>query len=113
MTHPTPIQFDDPRGGLTYPFLPDALRWRLISHPLNDAKARANLAQSAPPTLRWVKDNKVVDLVVPGMDSQTFLQRAGLQLFMHKGGYVLSKRLSRLMRPYRYWGFFEANALSM
>jgi hypothetical protein len=27
---------------------------------------------------------------------------------MERGGYVLSKRLSRVMRPYRFWGFFDA-----
>ncbi|MCZ7673821.1 MAG: hypothetical protein M5U34_45230 [Chloroflexi bacterium] len=54
-----------------------------------------------------MKDDKVLDLHVPGMDIQTFLERTGLRLSMHKGGYVLSKRLSRVMRPYRYWGFFS------
>ncbi|MBX3059874.1 MAG: hypothetical protein KF770_25760, partial [Anaerolineae bacterium] len=67
----------------------------------------AKIFQADPPTLRWVKDDKVLDLTIPGMDTQTFLARSGLQLSMHKGGYVLSKRLSRVMRPYRYWGFFH------
>ena len=111
----TALRFDDNRGGLAYPFLPNALEWQIISHPFGDEEALAKIFQADPPTpstgsgqaLRWVKDDKVLDLHVPGMDTQTFLERTGLRLSMHKGGYVLSKRLSRVMRPYRYWGFFS------
>jgi hypothetical protein len=60
-----------------------------------------------------VKDDKVLDLYIPGVDAQTFLERTGLQLSMHKGGYVLSKRLSRVMRPYRYWGFFNDDEVTI
>lgn len=102
----TILRFDDNRGGLTYPFLPEALQWQIVSRPFGDEEALAKVFQADPPALRWVKDDKVLDLHVPSMDTQTFLERTGLQLSMHKGGYVLSKRLSRVMRPYRYWGFF-------
>jgi hypothetical protein len=47
-----------------------------------------------------------MDLYIPGQDTETFLAQSGLRLSLHKGGYVLSKRLSRIMRPFRYWGFF-------
>jgi hypothetical protein len=113
------IAFDDDRGGLAYPFLPDALQWQIISRPFgngsSEAKAEAltEIFQAAPPTLRWVKDDKVLDLTIPGMDTQTFLARSGLRLSMHKGGYVLSKRLSRVMRPYRYWGFFSEDEVTI
>lgn len=103
----TVLRFDDNRGGLAYPFLPNELEWQIVSRPFGDEEALAEIFQAAPPTLRWVKDDKVLDLHVPGMDTQTFLECTGLQLSMHKGGYVLSKRLSRVMRPYRYWGFFN------
>jgi hypothetical protein len=119
----TTIRFDDNRGGLAYPFLPDELQWQIVSRVFNDEDALAQifqaasptpsaepvpgLPQHAEPTLRWVKDNKVLDLTIPGMDTQTFLAGSGLQLSMRKGGYVLSKRLSRVMRPFRYWGFFS------
>lgn len=105
MTHI--LRFDDNRGGLAYPFLPNELQWQIVSRPLGDEESLAKIFQVAPPTLRWVKDDKVLDLTIPGMDTQTFLARSGLQLSMHKGGYVLSKRLSRVMRPFRYWGFFR------
>lgn len=103
----TILRFDDNRGGLAYPFLPNALEWQIVSRPFGDDEALAKIFQAYPPTLRWVKDDKVLDLHVPGMDTQTFLERTGLRLSMHKGGYVLSKRLSRVMRPYRCWGFFS------
>lgn len=133
----TVLRFDDNRGGLTYPFLPNDLQWQIVSRSFNelractehsevtgsfgDEEALAKIFQVDPPTpsacpmelgrsgqaLRWVKDNKVLDLHVPNMDTQTFLERTGLKLSMHKGGYVLSKRLSRVMRPYRYWHFFN------
>lgn len=103
----TVLRFDDNRGGLGYPFLPNDLQWQIISRPLGDDTAMADIFAANTPTLRWVKDDKVLDLHVPGMDTATFLARAGLQLSLHKGGYVLSKRLSRVMRPYRYWGFFD------
>ena len=103
----TVLRFDDNRGGLAYPFLPNELQWQIVSHTFGDEEALTKIFQVAPPTLRWVKDDKVLDLTIPGMDTQTFLARSGLQLSMHKGGYVLSKRLSRVMRPFRYWGFFR------
>jgi len=117
----TVLRHDDNRGGLAYPFLPNEWQWEIVSRPFGDgalegnAEALAEIFQTDPPTpsagsgptLRWVKDDKVLDLLVSGMDTQAFLQRTGLQLSMGNGGYVLSKRLSRVMRPYRYWGFFS------
>ncbi|MCI0581144.1 MAG: hypothetical protein L0332_07440 [Chloroflexi bacterium] len=100
------ITFNDNRGGLVFPFLPAEWQWQIVSRPLDNTEAMAELAQVEPPALRWVKDDKVLDLIVPGLDTAGFLARTGLQLSMSKGGYVLSKRLSRVMRPYRYWSFF-------
>ncbi|HID51540.1 MAG TPA: hypothetical protein EYP41_05830, partial [Anaerolineae bacterium] len=123
----TVLRFDDNRGGLAYPFLPNEWQWEIVSRPFRDgalednAEALNQIFQAYPPipsagsgpALRWVKDNKVLDLVVPGMDTQSFLERTGLQLSMHKGGYILSKRLSRVMRPYRYWGFFSDDEVTI
>ncbi len=113
----TVLRHDDNRGGLTYPFLPDDLPWQIVSHPFGNEKDMAQVLQptetTVAPTLRWVKDNKVLDLIIPDMDTRTFLQRTGLQLSMHNGGYVLSKRLSRVMRPYRYWSFFNQDEITI
>jgi hypothetical protein len=109
----TVLHFDDNRGGLTYPFLPEALQWQIASRPFSSEAELNKIFQAAEPTLRWVKDDKVLDLLVPEMDTHTFLARAGLRLSMDKGGYVLSKRLSRVMRPFRYWGFFNEDEISI
>ena len=103
----TTLRFDDNRGGLTYPFLPETLQWQIVSRPFSNEAELNKIFQASAPTLRWVKDDKVLDLLVPDMDTDTFLARAGLRLSMHKGGYVLSKRLSRVMRPFRYGRFFD------
>ncbi|MCB0009624.1 MAG: hypothetical protein KDE04_24325, partial [Anaerolineales bacterium] len=115
------IRFDDNLGGLAYPFLPDQWQWQIVSHPLGDAADGLDAAFPAdpptpagsPPALRWVKDDKVLDLFIPGVDTAEFLARTGLQLSMRKGAFVLSKRLSRVMRPYRYWGFFPAGEVTI
>ncbi len=117
------IRFDDNLGGLAYPFLPADWSWQIVSRPLeagDDAQGEPATAISAAPptpagepTLRWVKDDKVLDLHVPGMDAEEFIRRTGLRLSMHKGAFVLSKRLSRVMRPYRYWGFFAEDELTI
>jgi hypothetical protein len=105
----TTLSYNDNRGGMAYPFLPADWHWTIVSHPLKDSDAVEALLDGivATPTLRWVKDDKALDLRVPGLDTAAFLSQTGLQLSMAKGGYVLSKRVSRIMRPYRYWAFFD------
>jgi len=58
------------------------------------------------PTLRWVRDDGVTDIYVDGLTTAAFLETTGLQLSLHKGAYVLSKRLSRALRPYYVSGLF-------
>ena len=99
------IRFDDNRGELAYPFLPAEWEWEIVSRPLSvtaeedagelvdRAAVVADILQATTPTpstgsgpaLRWVKDDKVLDLYVPGMDTATFLARTGLQLSMAQG----------------------------
>jgi hypothetical protein len=109
----TVIRSTDNRGGLAYPFLPAEWHWQIVSRPLADDDTLSGDCQPMPPTLRWVKDDKVLDLYVPGLDTAAFSARTGLQLSMSKGGYVLSKQLSRVMRPYRYWGFFNEDEVTI
>lgn len=90
----------DDLGGMTYPFLRQYDQWVIRTRPL-----AADI--DAEPTLRWVKDNKVLDLFIPGVDHALFRVQNGLRLNMERGAFVLSKRLSRIMRPYRYWRFFN------
>lgn len=107
----TVLRFDDNRGSFAYSFLPTELQWQIVSHSFDKFMEGGLHCGTFEPTLRWVKDDKVLDLHVPGMDTAAFLQRAGLQLSLHNGGYVLSKRLSRVIRPYRYYGFFNENEI--
>ncbi|MEZ4641676.1 MAG: hypothetical protein R3E31_02865 [Chloroflexota bacterium] len=117
------IHYETDLGGMAYPFLPTSWQWQINSYPFAKTDARQGTGPStsagqAPstssgPTLRWVKDNKVLDLVVPGMDTASFLAATGLELSLHKGGYVLSKRLSRVLRPFRYWGFAQATDITI
>lgn len=65
------------------------------------------------PTLRWVNGERVMDVFVDGMDTDTFLKHSGLELSLKKGGFVLSKRLSRIFRPQYVAGFFPKNDLKI
>jgi hypothetical protein len=65
------------------------------------------------PTLRWVNGSQVSDLYVAGMDTEEFLAATGLELDMHKGGFVLSKRISRIMRPHFVSGFFKESDVAI
>ena len=35
----TVLRFDDNRGGLAYPFLPNELQWQIVSHTFGDEEA--------------------------------------------------------------------------
>lgn len=98
------VRHDAARGGLVYPFLSGA--WEIRSFSVSE-----ELPESSP-TLRWVKDDKVMDLHT-GQSTEEFLAGAGLQLHMERGASVLSKRLSRIMRPYRYFAFFKPHEIAL
>lgn len=94
-----------PLGGAVYPFLHRlGLDWELRSIPFDDLSG-----DEAQPTLRWVNGSSVKDLHITGMDHAAFAARTGLQFHLNQGGFVLSKRISRLMRPYWISGFFPAD----
>lgn len=97
------VSHADAHGGLVYPFLSGD--WEIRSYSVS-----ADVPADTEPTLRWVKDDKVMDLHA-GQSTNAFLAQSGLQLHMHKGTSVLSKRLSRLMRPYRFFRFFQPHEL--
>ena len=104
--------FDDQRGGAVYPFLEKTARaWRLLTRSVEAATdyQDAHTFGLSSPTLRWVNGESVNDLFVDGLNTASFLASAGLELDMHKGGFVLSKRLSRIMRPYRLQASFSAD----
>ncbi len=96
-------------GGAIYPFLEQTGRaWTVVAQELENPTPypRTGIFGMTQPTLRYVKDNKIEDVFVDGMTTEQFLAKTGLQLSMDKGGFVLSKRLSRVMRPYFASGSF-------
>ena len=95
-------------GGMEYPFLTQFDDWFIQSSPLD----AAGDPSKSTITLRWVKDNKVNDLYIPNMNASDFLEATGLRLNnQRKGPFVLSKRISRMMRPYRFWEFANPNII--
>jgi len=103
-------------GGAIYPFLEQTGRaWAVVSHDLEDPTTypRSGTFGMSKPTLRYVKDGKIEDVFVDGMTTEQFLAKTGLQLGMDKGGFVLSKRLSRVMRPYFASGSFESSTVNI
>ena len=110
--------FDDKLGGATFPFLEQTKRaWRILTKPVDEISKphpahtfgldSPTPSASSGPALRWVNGSQVSDLYVDGMTTEQFLEETGLKLDLHKGGFVLSKRISRIMRPYFVSGFFE------
>ncbi len=105
----TVTSHDDPMGGAIYPFLEQTGRaWRIVTQPVESSAEPlpAHTFSQNRPTLRWVNGDAVKDLYVDGVDTRQFLADSGLELDMAKGGFVLSKRISRLMRPHFVSGFF-------
>lgn len=105
------INSKTPLGGATYPFL-DRLskKWFLQSWDIDEDSPQL---YDVPKCLRWINGDHVTDLYIEGLDTADFLEQTGLKLHMEKGGFVLSKRLSRLMRPYFMYGFFEKDEISV
>ncbi len=74
----------------------------LLREAAQVAEAEKHVAET---TLRYVKDNVAVDIDIEGMNTTQFLSQRCLKLSTSKGLFTLSKRLSRLMRPFRYFSF--------
>ncbi|MBK8989295.1 MAG: hypothetical protein IPM39_25060 [Chloroflexi bacterium] len=104
----TKITPADDLGGMEYPFLTQFPDWVIYTYPLDAVPAPANQ------TLRWVKGDKVSDLHILGTNTEQFLYAMGLKLDVaRKGPFVLSKRISRIMRPYRFYEFRRCNQVSI
>lgn len=112
----TVIRPETALGGAVYPFLAQTRRaWRIVARPVDkqtDISAADTFGQNAP-TLRWVNGDQVTDLYVDGMDTPQFLDQTGLKLSLKKGSFVLSKRISRLMRPHFVSGFFSPDDVTI
>ncbi len=112
----TVISYDDGRGGAVYPVLERLGRaWRILTRPAADLGEphAAHTFGLDGPTLRWVNGEQVCDLYVDGLTTGQFLAATGLELDLGKGGFVLSKRLSRLMRPHFISGFLPPEEVAI
>ena len=120
--------FDDQLGGAMYPFLEQTKRaWRILTWPVDEtacpregvgadphpAHTFSKMGETRPPTLRWVSGSQVNDLYVDGVTTEQFLADTGLKLDLHKGGFVLSKRISRIMRPHFVNNFFAPDDVTI
>ncbi|MEO1163219.1 MAG: hypothetical protein AAFV98_05490 [Chloroflexota bacterium] len=98
-------------GGATYPFLHRLGKaWMIHSWGVDDEDVTS---YAVPIALRWINGNRVNDLYIENMDSDAFLAVTGLRPQMSKGGFVLSKRISRIMRPYFMYAFFASSEISV
>ncbi len=103
-------------GGAEYPFLEATGRaWNIVTWSINEPPELrpAHTFEQTSPTLRWVNGSTVVDVYVDGMNTEQYLTSSRLELDMRKGGYVLSKRLSRIMRPHFVSSMFPSDEVSI
>ena len=89
------VNQDTDMGQWKIPLLQNWKEWEILSSNLKGYKGA-----NETPVLRWVKDGKVKDLFIKGETTSSFLHKTGISLDMDKGGFVLSKRLSRILRYY-------------
>jgi hypothetical protein len=104
------------RTGEAYPFFEaTGRRWSLVSVPLGEAVTvlpRHTLGMDSP-TLVWFSDNDRKELYVDGMNTEAYCQATGLSFSLHKGAAVLSKRMSRILRSYRTWEWFDTDRVQI
>ncbi len=112
----TVIDQETALGGAIYPFLEATGRaWRIVESSVKQPASYPNSHTFGMdrPTLRYVNGGKIEDIFVDGLTTEAFLEKTGLELNMNKGGFVLSKRLSRLMRPYFASGSFPEDEVTV
>ena len=103
-------------GGATYPFLETiGHEWSIVTRHITTPSLAASpeTLEMTRPTLRWVNGQHIVEVFVDGLTSEQFFQATGLVVSLEKGGFVLSKRLSRLLRPYFIRRQFAAHEVSI
>jgi hypothetical protein len=112
----TVITVETLRMGEAYPFFEAAgRRWALVSVPLdsNVQVSHHHTLGMDTPTLVWFSDNNRKELYIDGMSTEEFCRAVGLDFALGKGAAVLSKRMSRVLRPYKSWGWFDAEQVQV
>ncbi len=108
----------DPDTGTHYPLLDGLNRhWYIITQELDqlDEAINPHFTFGLPePTLQIVHDDGVTSLYVDGLTQEEFCQRTGLRLHPEvKGPLVMSKRLSRVLRPYFLSDSFDPESVKI
>ena len=119
-------------GGQAYPFLLGFDEWEIRTRSVDMPELDAE--RDLYPSLRLVRESKITDVCIPtgerikrlgnlpglygevfmfGIPTEEFLQKVGLQVSLHKGAEVASKRLARLFSPYRFWTFYRQNEVNI
>lgn len=80
--------------------------------PIREWESYWNGFNGVKPTLRWLHEDDVVDLFMfhndgTPVETEEFLKAIGMKLSLRKGGFVLSKRMSRTFRRYLLSGFYK------
>lgn len=103
------ISPETPLGGQCYPYLArSGGKWLLTSTLADSANRFAN-----GQLMRWVNGNNVHDLWLDRTpySENALAEKLGLNVNLKKGGFVMSKRWSRLMRPYLMYMFVNEQDL--
>lgn len=98
-------------GGQTYPFLKRYQDWRIETFSPDSPDSLGEIIGKTDMSLRTVKD-KVSDIYVMNRDGsiktpEQLLSELKLEVSLKKGPFVLSKRLSRIFRPYFVSSFLK------
>lgn len=107
------INQDTQLAGAVYPFIPEQRDWAVVSYDV-DLFGSPSTQFDSQPVLRWINGSQVKDLYVRGVETTGELgDLTGLSFHLPQGGYVLSKRISRLFRPYYGAAFLDADTVDV
>lgn len=100
-------------GNYSYPFLSTFSDWILYSLSFDDLSA-----QPEQYSISWVKDTKIFFLCAYRADGSLykyddFCHALNLDFDWSIGGFKVSKRFSRIMRPYRYFAFMSPDEIAV
>lgn len=107
----------DDLGGRIYAFLEGLGRqWSVVSIKSDDMVDLdlhpSHTFEMTEPTIRWANDKGETRIYVDGMSYEDFSAQTGLVFHPEeKGSFVLSKRMSRLLRDYYVSDFFDEVAI--
>lgn len=100
-------------GLYRYPFLGSG-KWAIVDVELGRKNTPTILKTVNAASLCWLKDDKVVSIFIPGItDPMQYLESKGLAISMCGGFGKLSKRLSRIHRPFALYAMFESDDIDI